>query len=62
MTDRFEYASPFGSLGKLADWLFLVRYMMRFLKQRNDHLKSIAESDDHRRFLPDVSPVSCHYE
>ena len=35
MIDIFEYESPFGILGKLADKLFLKRYMSNFLKKRN---------------------------
>ncbi|MFC4409122.1 hypothetical protein ACFOZY_01595 [Chungangia koreensis] len=43
MIDRFEYKAPFGFFGMLADWLFLRRYMHRFLTQRAWQLKRIAE-------------------
>lgn len=43
MTDDFEFQSPFGILGKLADWLFLKRYMQRLLQKRNIYLKHAAE-------------------
>lgn len=43
MTDEFEFQSPLGILGKLADWLFLKRYMQRLLQKRNIYLKHAAE-------------------
>lgn len=43
MTDRFYYQSPLGLLGKLADVLFLKRYMARFLIKRNAIIKAFAE-------------------
>jgi ligand-binding SRPBCC domain-containing protein len=43
MTDEFDYAAPFGFLGRLADQLFLERYMRRFLQVRAQHLKTAAE-------------------
>jgi ligand-binding SRPBCC domain-containing protein/adenylate kinase family enzyme len=51
MSDRFEFASPFGPLGRLVDWLFLTRYMRSFLLQRNARLKQIAESEAWRAYL-----------
>ncbi|RZK35783.1 MAG: cell division protein [Hymenobacter sp.] len=44
MTDVFEFQSPFGILGKLADRLFLKRYMQRLLQKRNIYLKHAAEA------------------
>jgi len=45
MTDRFDYQSPLGVLGRLADFLFLKRYMTRLLEKRNNTIKAFAESD-----------------
>ena len=45
MTDFFDYESPFGLLGKLADKLFLKKYMTKLLIERNRILKEFAESD-----------------
>jgi ligand-binding SRPBCC domain-containing protein len=42
MTDVFYYESPLGLLGKLADTLFLKRYMRNFLKKRNTIVKAFA--------------------
>lgn len=44
MIDVFNYTSPYGILGKLADILFLKRYMTHFLATRNLLLKDKSES------------------
>ncbi len=44
MRDVFEYTSPLGILGRVADWLFLERYMRGLLEERNQVLKQQAES------------------
>jgi ligand-binding SRPBCC domain-containing protein len=44
LTDVFDYSSPFGALGKLADALFLKNYMTRLLEERNKVIKLYAES------------------
>jgi|TARA_B110000240_G_C13415284_1_gene417027 ligand-binding SRPBCC domain-containing protein len=49
--DVFKYESPFGFLGKLADTLFLERYMTTFLKERNLVIKNFAESDKWKKLL-----------
>lgn len=51
MTDVFKYESLFGILGKLADVLFLKRYMARFLKQRNKTVKHVAETNRDKELL-----------
>ena len=45
MIDTFEYKSPFGILGILADKLFLERYMKKFIVSRAMELKKIAVKD-----------------
>lgn len=51
MIDRFDYTSPLGVLGCLADGLFLRRYMERLLEGRNNVIKDAAESDAWRQYL-----------
>ena len=51
VTDTFDFASPCGLLGKLADKLFLKRYMRRLLRTRNAVIKAVAEGSDPQRFL-----------
>lgn len=43
MVDVFDYASPLGPLGWLADRLVVRRYMERLLTTRNRFLKTAAE-------------------
>jgi ligand-binding SRPBCC domain-containing protein len=42
MVDRFDYESPLGWLGRLADILFLERYMRRLLETRNRTVQEAA--------------------
>ncbi len=51
MTDLFDYTSPLGILGKLADWLFLKQYMTRLLEQRNETIRHFAESGEWQQLL-----------
>jgi ligand-binding SRPBCC domain-containing protein len=44
IVDTFDYTSPLGPLGRLADWLFLRHYMTTLLRDRNAYLKTVAES------------------
>ena len=44
MTDYFDYKSPFGFLGNLADRMFLKNYMKGLLEKRNQTIKEFAES------------------
>lgn len=43
MVDLFNYVSPLGPLGKLADWLFLTKYLKNLLIKRNEVIKRYAE-------------------
>lgn len=45
MKDVFDYQSPFGIIGKLADVIFLKNYMIRFLETRNLAIKEMAEKE-----------------
>jgi len=51
MTNVFDYDSPLGIFGRIADALFLEKYMREILTKRNQIIKKIAESDDWRKFL-----------
>ena len=44
MTDRFDFGSPLGILGRLADRLVLVNYLRKFINHRNGLIKQYAES------------------
>jgi ligand-binding SRPBCC domain-containing protein len=45
MIDSFDFTSPLGVLGKMADRLFLEAYMRKFLLIRNEYLKDMAEAE-----------------
>ena len=45
MTDYFNYTSPLGFLGRIADKIFLQKYMTNFLEVRNAVIKEFAESE-----------------
>ncbi|WP_237274633.1 SRPBCC family protein [Tenacibaculum ovolyticum] len=51
LVDVLQYVSPLGILGKLADLLFLKRYMTNFLILRNDTIKEFAETDKWKEIL-----------
>lgn len=51
MKDVFVYGSPYGFLGRIADALFLEKYMRKVLVERNELIKRIAEGDDWRKFI-----------
>ncbi len=51
MTDIFTYKSPFGVFGKLADKLFLKKYMTELLTERNRVIKEFAESENWKELL-----------
>lgn len=52
MIDIFDYTSPLGILGTLADQLFLQAYMKRLLEVRNRTIKDFAESGQWKEILP----------
>lgn len=51
MRDVFDFQSPFGILGRTADRLFLTDYMRRFLLTRCTWIKTVAETEQWRRYL-----------
>jgi ligand-binding SRPBCC domain-containing protein len=53
MTDIFEYISPLRILGKLADSLFLKKYMTDLLIKRNDIIKEFAETEKWKQICCD---------
>ena len=51
MRDIFNFSAPFGVLGRFVGWLFLTAYMRRFLEERNQSIKEVAESGQYVRYL-----------
>ena len=53
MTDVFTYESPLGIFGRIADALFLKKYMHKLLTERNRIIKEFAEdADKYKKILP----------
>lgn len=52
MLDIFDYAAPFGILGRLVENTVLTNYLQRLLEVRNACIKRIAESEQWRQYLP----------
>ncbi len=55
MIDVFDYTSPLGLLGFIADLLFLKAYMTRLLRERNKAIKAIAQSGEYTKYYTPVS-------
>jgi ligand-binding SRPBCC domain-containing protein len=51
MKDIFTFTSPLGFLGKVFNFLILENYMKRFLIERNQTIKAIAESEQWKKFV-----------
>ena len=51
MRDVFTYKSPLGFIGRMADALFLKRYLRSILIERNRVIKVTAESEVWRQYL-----------
>lgn len=51
MTDVFLFESPLGILGRMFNKVVLTKYMKRFLEQRNQTIKLIAETEEWKKYL-----------
>ena len=52
MLDVLTYSAPLGPLGRLAEILFLTRYMRGFLERRGRALKTLAEAESDNASAP----------
>lgn len=51
MRDVFDFQSPFGMLGHIADRLFLIGHMRHLLLTRHALIKTVAETEQWRRYI-----------
>jgi ligand-binding SRPBCC domain-containing protein len=51
MHDVFDFTSPLGPLGQIADAIVLTRYMERFLLERIRVIQRVAESDEWHAYM-----------
>ena len=58
MKDVFSIAAPLPLLGPIAEALFLRRYMLALLRERNTVIKRVAESSVWEQYLPGPSQRS----
>jgi len=58
MKDVFSIAAPLPLLGRIAEALFLRRYMLALLRERNTVIKRVAESSEWEQYLPGPSQRS----
>lgn len=45
LIDLFSFESPYGTVGKIANYIFLQRYLRKLLERRNRAIKEFAETD-----------------
>lgn len=45
LIDLFYFESPYGNIGRIANSLFLTRYLKKLLEKRNHLIKEYAETD-----------------
>jgi len=51
MKDELRFSAPLGVLGWMAERLVLRKYLTRFLRERNQFVKQVAESQMWRKYL-----------
>jgi ligand-binding SRPBCC domain-containing protein len=51
MTDELRFYAPLGVLGLMAETFVLRNYLTRFLRERNEFIKEVAESERWRDYL-----------
>jgi ligand-binding SRPBCC domain-containing protein len=57
MKDELRFAAPFGVLGFMVERLALRRYLTRFLRERNQFVKQVAESQMWRQYLSNAASL-----
>ena len=51
MIDMLHFETPYGSLGKFVNKIYLTRYMRRLIEDRNNIIKEFAETDKWQKIL-----------
>jgi ligand-binding SRPBCC domain-containing protein len=51
MKDELRFSAPLGIFGLAAERLVLRNYLTRFLRERNEFVKQVAESESWREYL-----------
>ncbi|SEB94607.1 SRPBCC family protein [Terriglobus roseus] len=59
MEDELTFRAPLGVLGIVAERVVLRSYFTQFLKDRDAHIRQVAESDQWQRFVPEELHATC---
>ena len=51
MIDLVEFETPYGSLGRLVNRFYMIAYMEKLIKERNNTIKEYAESEKGKTIL-----------
>jgi ligand-binding SRPBCC domain-containing protein len=51
MIDQFHFETPHGLFGKMINRLYLKKYMIRLLEERNEVIRKAAESNQWKQYL-----------
>ena len=51
MIDLIEFETPYGSLGRLVNRFYMIAYMEKLIKERNNTIKEYAESEKGKTIL-----------
>ena len=51
MIDQITLEAPYGFLGKLFNAVYLTKYMQKLIQDRNNVIKTIAESNQWKLYL-----------
>ena len=54
MRDELRFSAPLGILGRTMEKFVLREYLTRFLRERNQFVKEVAESERWRKYLPET--------
>ncbi len=60
MRDELRFVAPAGFVGRLIEGR-LRRHLSKFLRERNAHIKRVAESEEWHRFLDDQPPLDMSF-
>ena len=57
MQDELRFSAPLGIVGSIVERLVLRKYLTRFLRERNQFVKHVAESEMWRKYLSEADSL-----
>ena len=55
MLDELRFSAPLGKLGQTVERVVIRNHLTRFLHERNQFIKEVAESERWRKYLPETA-------